>query len=87
MSCLHCNDYTCTLTEEEFKDVIENFDPNEDLILLDIREDEELEHGFLPTFNEHGVKLTNIRIPILDLIELRLQDIEPYKDSHKIICY
>ena len=87
MSTHHGNDLTYTITSDEFKEIIDNYHPGDKVIFLDVREDEDCADGFLPVYNEEGVKLDNFRIPILDLIEMQLQAIEPYKDTHEILCY
>jgi rhodanese-related sulfurtransferase len=87
MSTLHPNHLTLTLTNRDFKEVYDNFDPSEKLIFLDVREDEDCEDGFVPDYNHDGVKVHLAHIPILDLIEMRTQPIDSYKDTHEILCY
>jgi rhodanese-related sulfurtransferase len=75
------------VTIQQFRGIFDNFDPNDNILLLDVREDEDMTHGVLPKFNRNGVSIHNIRIPILDLIELQTQAIDPYKHTHKILVY
>lgn len=84
---LQVSELTCTIKPEQFKQAFEEYESTDNVIFLDVREDEDCADGFLPTYNENGVKINNFRIPILDLIELRLGEIENYKDTHQILCY
>lgn len=75
------------ITIQQFLEIFESFDQNDNILLLDVREDEDMTHGILPKFNRNGVLIHNVRIPILDLIELQTQAIDPYKETHKILVY
>ena len=83
----YANNLTSTVTSEEFKEIMENFEPEKKVVFLDVREDEELEGTFLPSYNSSGIKLRLVRIPILDLVELQLNALEEFKDSHQIIWF
>jgi rhodanese-related sulfurtransferase len=87
MSHINADDITLTISNSEFKEIFDNYDPEDNLVLLDVREDEDTGDGFLPEYNVNGVKVKNIRIPILDLIEMQTQEIDPFKESHQILCY
>ena len=81
----YANTLTSSVTNVEFKEIMENFEPKQKIVFLDVREDENIEGTYLPTTNANGIQLRYVRIPILDLIELRLNEIEQYKDTHQII--
>ena len=76
-----------SISHKEFKDMIIKFRPSQNIVFLDVREEETFENHFLPAFNPSGFKLRNFWIPIMDLIEMRLKEIEPFKHSHTIYCY
>eukprot|EP00345_Euplotes_harpa_P000961 CAMPEP_0168317840 /NCGR_PEP_ID=MMETSP0213-20121227/124_1 /TAXON_ID=151035 /ORGANISM="Euplotes harpa, Strain FSP1.4" /LENGTH=145 /DNA_ID=CAMNT_0008318795 /DNA_START=36 /DNA_END=473 /DNA_ORIENTATION=+ len=83
----YTNELDCAVSSSEFKELVDNFEPEQDIVFLDVREDEDTTDGFLPTYNSNGVKLRNIRIPILDLIEMQIHELEQYKDTHQIFVY
>ena len=81
------NDLTYSVSNVEFKELMDNFDPDNNVVFLDVREDEDISGVYLPAYNTSGVKLRNVRVPILDLVELQIGELEQYKDTHQILCY
>ena len=84
---LYSNEFIHSLGNAEFKETMDSFMPENKVVFLDVREDEEVNALSLPNFNIHGVKLRKVRIPILDLIELQIEELKQYKDTHQILCY
>jgi rhodanese-related sulfurtransferase len=90
MSYVETNELTRTILASEIKEVIDNYHSDDKIIFLDVREDDECNDGFLPQYNEYGIKLHSVSIPFMDLIEMdheRLNQLEPFKDDHQILIY
>uniref|UniRef100_A0A7S3KJ10 Rhodanese domain-containing protein n=1 Tax=Euplotes crassus TaxID=5936 RepID=A0A7S3KJ10_EUPCR len=84
---IECDEYSMSVQPETFKEMIDDYNIGDKVIFLDVREDEELEEGVLPRYNSEGVNLPLYRIPILDLIELQIGEIEQFKDDYQIFVY
>ena len=71
----------------KLEDIIDEYLPGDKIVFLDVREDDEMADGDLPTINKNGVALQHLRIPIVDVIEMRIEDLEQYKEDHQVFVY
>ena len=76
-----------SIEPKKLREMINDYHIGDKVVFLDVRDDDELEDGVLHPFSPQGVPLPLHRIPVLDVIEWQIGELEKYKEDHQIFVY